>query len=479
MQTRGRCPSTETYSTMDHIKTTTLIVWATVVFSSILFCLSDANAEKKKLVVHEWGVTIRTATTEGTQLRPPRALIDTLPGFVSRHNPALAERGVEVLIVDKPVIHFYGLEGLKVTVKISTPKGKPLAYWPRPKIPLRIPTVRVGLLVPSSPGSSMHWTGTLSKTAPEDLAKVAADHWWTVARGVQSMYINTSDGNERFIFYEASAFHSPAVTAKVSNDDVTIHNAESDKPSGPVLLIVNDGGKLFFQLVKTIEADKPVVISRKRLMEKPAGTETLLAACRSQWESHGMTSEEARAIVEIWRADLIGRPGFLLISAIGRETYDKLFPIDISPKPDELVRTCMVFDTLSRQPARAEWLKGFGTKAVQAGKRLGSLDYATRERAMAELAKLGDLAEPFLKQLARSNDAEIRVRAEALLERFKPKNISRSSKTTLPKTIDEIVYARLSSDHGESKVPLIIQRIQTDIYNRNLIRLLIESNGGW
>ena len=63
--------------------------------------------------------------------------VTLLPAFDLRHDKAFVPKRND-LGWDKPVIHFYGPEGLKVEVKVETPEGKPVAYWPKPQLVERV-----------------------------------------------------------------------------------------------------------------------------------------------------------------------------------------------------------------------------------------------------------------------------------------------------------------------------------------------------
>jgi hypothetical protein len=142
----------------------------------------------------------------------------------------------------------------------------------------------------------------------------------------------------------------------------------------------------------------------------------MIDVCEQQWRSAGMTAEEARAIVDVWRDDLLHRPGFLVISRMPPELYDRMFPLKVTPEPDERVRVGMVFDTLGGQPERAKWLVSLDQTVATWAKQLGSEDFKQRQAAARKFAALGDLAEPYLKDLAGDPDPEVARSAQALLK---------------------------------------------------------------
>ena len=158
------------------------------VFALIAVLLGSpcAAAADEPLVVHEWGVMIREG---GDLLAPPVELFDAVPKFVLRHH---AHFKPKVTITgglrswNKPVLHFYGKPGTKVTVRVMTPKGRPLMYWPQPKLLTKtVPwdakkgSVAPGLVVGlrgmkfgMTQATGMEWTGTLSDHPPASLSLV-------------------------------------------------------------------------------------------------------------------------------------------------------------------------------------------------------------------------------------------------------------------------------------------------------------------
>lgn len=405
--------------------------WAAVLAG--VFVLSIAHAAEEKFIVHEWGVMIRASVLEtpgplgshrlekeaqpGTprvMLAAPNELLNQLPPFVLRHAKEFTPRA-QHRAWDKPVLHFYGPEGLDVTVRLLTPHGRPLAYWPKPKL-LEETFWRMGSGVTDAVG--MEWTGKLSKAPATQLETPATGHWWQTARAIPGLYFNSADDSERFIFYEATAFQEPLLTGKVTEAELELKNAATTG-SGPVLVIVNDGAIRGWVSIQDVPAAGSVKLSKAECF-KATDEAGLLATCRAQWVAFGMTKEEAHAIVEIWKPDLLDTKGFLAISRLPNSQYEKIFPLEITPKPAELVRAGLIFDTLPGEAARINWLPELGKQMAAWSSALGSEDFDTRAKAARDFAKLGDLATPELRKLADSPDVETSTTAKNLLTALKP-----------------------------------------------------------
>lgn len=384
---------------------------------------SFAAAADEKFIVHEWGVMITggAAAGEVVELSPPAELYSGLPAFVLRHDLAYTPRR-QNHGWDKPILHFYGPEALRVTVQIGVPMGKPLAYWPPPKFTERmgrqIASRKEQMIYSISEVTALNWTGTLSANPPKPPARVDPAHWWSQIRDVEgAKWINTDIHSERFIFYEATAKQQPAIRANLSADALTLRNT-SVINSGKIVVLVNDGVSRWMAAVDGIAAGHSLAIDKAKLIAQPAGEDQVLAACKEQWRSMGMTESESAAIVQTWKPDLLNRVGFLVCARMPDVTYGLMFPLKVTPQPDELVRVGMVIDVLPGQADRLGWLPGLQQTLVQWSDELTARDFRKRESASRRFEQLGDLAKPHLERLKKSPNPEVSRAAAVLLQRL-------------------------------------------------------------
>src|SRR5579862_9729259 len=86
-----------------------------------------APAAEEKFVVHEWGVLLRSTTTEGSHFTVPDELVAQLPEFVKSFTsvPAVNANVNVGRVWFKPVLHFYGRNDLEIKVWLCTAKGVP------------------------------------------------------------------------------------------------------------------------------------------------------------------------------------------------------------------------------------------------------------------------------------------------------------------------------------------------------------------
>lgn len=367
-----------------------------------------ASAAEEKFVVHEWGVLLRSTTASESYFVPPDELVAQLPEFVKTFTSAPqgnARRPAGVWF--KPVLHFYGRNDLEIKVWLCTAKGVPTVYWPDPAITRNAAVY------------DLKWTGKLCDKAPENLPALHRNNWWNIARRVPGKYVSTDGGSERFIFYEATAKQEPTVTATVTADEIKVSNAD-EKESGPVVVIVNDGQTRRWAKIDKINARGGVTLKQDAVTAGDESGEALLEACRAQWQAYGMTQEEAAAIVEVWKTDLLKTQGFLMMSRMPEPLYRAMFPLTIVPVPDEIVRAGVVFDKLEGETQRLKWLPKLEMNIEKLTAKLRDDEFNVREKAQNDLARFGDLARDPLTKAANSDDAEERSAAKKLLDRLKP-----------------------------------------------------------
>lgn len=397
---------------------------------------ADAAAGRSRFVVHEWGVLVlkRPAAAPaaapdlppgdaGIELGPPAALAGQLPTFVVRHAQAYKPRRQDHGW-DKPVLYFYGPDGLDVRVTVGTPLGRPVAYWPPPdrfqeKMGKPIVSRAEMMVYTLTEATGMSWEGKLAARPAHEPVEVDKGHWWAAVRDVPAAYLNTKSASERFVFYEATARQEPAVRAEVSDEALVVRNTGM-RDTGPVVVLVNDGVTRRGKTIANVPFGTSVKLPKADVLAQEWPGERPLAACADQCVAMGLTEPEATALVRAWRPDLLDTVGVLVLARMPADLYDKMFPLTVEPKPDEVVRVGLVFDALGGQDARAGWLPGLRPTMDEWAKALAARDYRDRERAAAKFERLGDLARPYLRMLTASPDAEVARAASVLLKQTAP-----------------------------------------------------------
>jgi len=421
----------------------TLLFVLVVFIAGVGLCGSAPDAPEptlpagKKLIVHEWGV-LGVGLHGGSQVvGSTDRYLESLPDYVLRNEEESPTTIIERRLMDstitiyKPVVHFYGKEGQKIEFTIKVGTGYPIVYYPKPA--LGVTTREVPGAGKLTQAQTMTWKFGLSKKAPADLVAPPEGHWWNAARKIPSDYVIMDDGsagNDRFVFYEGTTYKSPTVTAKVSEKVIEVKNSYT-AASAPIILIINDNESHSGIYIDSIAAGATVSIPKDKL--QLWDEEQVFENCRQQWLACGMTPEEAAGIVECWREELVEKPGFLLISRIPEAIYEEIFPLTMSPKPTELKRACLVYDTLAGQDGRKHWLPSIRKEAEGIITALADEGFRERMAARGQLIGMGEIVMPFVNELLldSKSDAQSRVAASNI------RRILNESQVCLPELYPE------------------------------------------
>lgn len=419
------------------------------------FC--SAGDQPEPFVVHEWGVNIRSVVTVTRSSHPgfrtakesearnilasPQELIDDLPSFVLRHEKEYTSQNVYRSWL-KPVLHLYGPDGLQFNIKVLTPQGTLTAYWPKPEL-IDHTYWNMGGGVTGSVG--LKWSGKLLDKPVKPLPEVKDGHWWKSLRDVPSRYVQTDTGTERFLFYEGIAVQDPFIAGRVTEHTLNLQNSHKHADSGQIVVITNDGATRHVAMIPSVSSDSSVKLDKATLEKSSGAEDEVLKICREQWESFGLTAEEAHAVVEAWKPDLLHRIGFIVIACMPSDAYEKMFPLTITPKPDKLVRVGMVFDTLPGEGGRLGWLPALRASVEPWIKDLSNDDFDVRRKAEERFVRQGDIVRPILDELAQSKDAELREHAAAIIKQITTRTLN------LPGGSRVLTKAEMDASASESR----------------------------
>jgi hypothetical protein len=363
--------------------------WIVLVVAATVLIASAARGEepaKEKLGLTEWSVVLLGSGT----------MMEELPSFVPAG--ALDARG----LIGTTIVIVRGAEGQELDV--SAGERQAVAAWP----------VAAGAEGVGGAG----WRGTLSKTPKVEPRPVPQGHGWgrLRERGV-GMYVNVVGGaSERFLFLRAPARAEPRVSAHITSDAITLANS-GEKPSGPVVVILNDGLSRNGARVGSIRPKEEVTLSRASMTEISWDDRETLGAAESAWRGAGLSEADAKSAVDAWREELLNRPGFLLITRIPQAEYDDAFPLRVKPEPAERVRAGLLFDTLADQKERDRWLVNLDQSVAKWVAQYAGDDSTQRSEALRKFGAAGELAEPFLRELAKDSDPAVAKAAGELLKK--------------------------------------------------------------
>lgn len=361
---------------------------------------SANESSQSNLVVHEWGTFTSIAGKDGVALewRPLNGPAD-LPGFV--HTIKNADGGLRnapkadlraVVRMETPVIYFYANQDTEVSVKVDFPKGKITEWYPQARlVSSGINWGRFKVL----PGASL--------TFPVEYSN---SHYFA-ARETDSAAIQvcSTDGKpaqqEKFLFYRGVGTFDLPLAVKLADNRVILKNSGKSEIAR-LILFENRQGRIGYRVLDAFTgettSERPALDGNLDLLTSEL-KQTLVAA--------GLYQKEAEAMIKTWR-DSWFEEGLRVFYVLPRETTDAVLPIDVDPKPTQLVRVLV---------GRAELITPEMEKSVrQHVSRLGNPQ--TRDEATQAIRRFGRFSEPILKRiLLTERDPLIRDRLRQLIDR--------------------------------------------------------------
>ena len=355
-----------------------------------------------RLVVHEWGTFTSIAGRDGVALewRPLNGASD-LPKFVHtiqegsnglRNQPGKRDMTASVRM-ETPVLYFYSDRETDVSVKVDFPKGKITEWYPQARaVTTGIDWGRLKVM----PGAAL----TFPVESAESHYYPARD---TDAAPVQVCGIDGKPRQqEKFLFYRGVGTFDLPLSVKLEGESVVLKNLGKDEIAH-LVIFENRGGKIGYRLCDGFTGE---MTHERPVLDK--NIDSLLADLKQILVREGLYEKEAEAMLKTWRSSWF-EEGTRVFYILPRQTTDTILPINIEPKPDELVRVLV---------GRAEVITPEMEKKVQQQiSLLNDPSPAVRDKAMQEIRQYGRFSEPILKRiLMTEKEAGVRERIEQLIK---------------------------------------------------------------
>ena len=361
----------------------------------------NAPAENN-LVVHEWGTFTSIAGKDGIALewRPLNGPAD-LPKFVHTIQEGTAglrdtsgKNTITAAVrMETPVIYFYSNNEMDVSVKIDFPKGKITEWYPQARV------VRAGI----------NWGRfKVQPGAPLNLPADYSPSHYFAARETDSALVQvcSTDGKppqqEKFLFYRGVGTFDLPLSVKLADDKVVLKNV-SKQQIARLIVFANRGGKIGYRVLDAFMGE---TTSERPTLD--GNIDLLISDLKQILVAAGLYEKEADAMIKTWRTSWF-EDGMRVFYVLPRETTDTVLPIDIDPKPTQMVRVLV---------GRAEVITPEMEKSVQRQvSMLADPSSRVREEAMLAIRKYGRFSEPILKRiLENEQDSVIRTRIKRLIE---------------------------------------------------------------
>ena len=294
---------------------------------SLCLCLGmvwfpfDTQAQKKRLIAHEWGTFTTHVEPNGTvktwnPLNAPR----DLPGFVRVYHP---KNGIQGTVrMETPVIYFYTSKKMTVSVDVEFPHGQISEFYPDT----------------SFRGHGIGWKNCLiDPTAEPNFLKEPEESHYYPARETDAVPVrvkkaSTGEQLEKFLFYRGVGTFDLPLGVRLDGNQFVVKN-NGTEPIAKVAVFENREGKAGFAIrdlaTEELRIERPALETQSLEVFKTE-IETLLVA-------NGLYEKEAKAMIKTWN-DVWTAEGLRVFYLIPRQTTDKILPLKITPAPAELVR---------------------------------------------------------------------------------------------------------------------------------------------
>jgi hypothetical protein len=349
------------------------------------------------LTAHEWGTFTSVAGPDGGAVEwLPFDGPSDLPGFVTILNPSSIKTGPRGYLptvratvrMETPVIYFYADQEQTVSVRVRFPHGLITEWYPQASV---APVVAPTPLAKAT--GDIAWNEVLVSPFPrgEFPVEPGASHYYA-ARDTDASPVQVGSQHEKFLFYRGLASFPVPVSALVRPDrTIAVANSGGD---GMELYVLFErrGERLGYRILR--DRSRDISIARPAL-------DGDFASLREDLENllveQGLHVREAAAMVETWR-DSWFEEGTRLFYMVPRPSVDAILPLEISPRPADLVRVFV------------------GRLEIITPELLTEVQHALASNDAPALRKHGRFLEPIVQSLARNASSEHRARMNAALD---------------------------------------------------------------
>lgn len=330
----------------------------------ILNCPGEAVSPdcEQDLVVHEWGTFTSVVGSDGQALEGLHHEEESLPEFVHRFGtrvmqptePALTGKGLNVLPepvtqkMETPVIYFYTPEAKKVDVSVQFPEGIVSEWYPDASHHHGADSWNTEIA-----DGGADWTVDITNE-PRSIPEVPADDIWAPSREVpDAAWVqhepeqtwgqqDPETESEKLIFYRGVGNFEPPFTVRHDGARYELANYASDQvPEAFLLEVDDDEGRI--HSLGSVGGFDSLEHDPDSLDEQAQPLDAMVAEAKTRLTDAlvdtGLTVDEARAMVDTWEESYFRTPGNRILYVLPRAWTETVLPIDVEPKPDDLVRT--------------------------------------------------------------------------------------------------------------------------------------------
>jgi hypothetical protein len=283
----------------------------------VLFgCATRVIASSDLGAVHEWGTFTSVAGEDGAAMSwQTLSGPSDLPCFVHRLDQRdLKAAGYGTVRMETPVLYFYPLKPLTVSVHVDFPNGRVTEWFPH-----------ASSVQPSNSRRGwIEWKDVQVSRGSEPLPRLGEASHYYAARETEAWPLKSEQENEKLLFYRGIGNFAVDLRAVVNHDGVSIRNAGAETIP-EAIVFENRAGKSGYQIIHRLR--EPVSVNFSAL----TGTiNDLGGQLEEELTEMGLYRNEARAMIETWR-DSWFEEGLRVFYILPRSEVDALLPISIQP----------------------------------------------------------------------------------------------------------------------------------------------------
>jgi hypothetical protein len=388
------------------------------------------------LEVHEWGTFTILVSSTGQRVSwyQPYSDIAKLPPFVQ--GDLMQMKGnirAASVRMETPVIYFYPEQETPISVRVGFSNGMITERFPAasserfapqgtitmssianiacvatPPTSERIFDERLGEFANLNQPTVTRWTGKLLPPDHADAKLIPVvnpakgGENYAAARNVPDAWIFRSDNRgfypniepvEKFIFYRgAGDAHLPYQVSMSDDQSVKFDNYSQSANTFQVVLRVKDGKASWKQLPNTSGPSKDAnrsasITFPKETISLEQADKELRALFLTELTSHGLTKDEAQAMIDTWNHTWFAEPGQRVFTIVDRTWVDSVLPLGITPEPKKTERVFVArYEILS--PSAEKQLETIMTQhstAESSSKQLAALELGRFQNGAVEL----------------------------------------------------------------------------------------------
>jgi hypothetical protein len=157
--------------------------------------------------------------------------------------------------------------------------------------------------------------------------------WWSRLREVPCSWISSRGESERFLYYDGPTLLPAPLQMRLVGK--TLHF--DDPPSSSLVT------GLYIDVIDRVASAFPVALPTKAThltlpTPLPLNAAQAEAQLLNDLVAQGLTSDEARGLMDAWRDQFFHANGHRLLTIFGTAGFDRLCPLTIRPTPTDLVR---------------------------------------------------------------------------------------------------------------------------------------------